>query len=298
MEGSRPLFLNSDYILAALTGERSRSTAVPVFDRAFRPLREIESECRTASRILLFLDFDGTLVPLAPRPEEARPTAAVLRLLSRLVRTAAIEVVVISGRPLAQLRSLLPVQGLTYIGTHGAEVRPATGETQWLIHPNIHSTALAPLRCAVEARIRNLAGVQLEDKCYALALHYRLARAATATRAISQFLATVTEYQRKGLMVDTIHGKKVIEVRPAGMHKGNAVQALLQGRSNTTLPIYIGDDTTDEDAFRVLTGRGLTILVADEPRPTAAQYSLNDQTAVTHFLSWLLRLRHNVWPIQ
>ncbi len=252
---------------------------------------EVEDQCRTAPQLFLVLDYDGTLVPIAPRPEGARPAPAVLTLLSQLAQTPYVKVAIVSGRPLPDLCTLLPVQGITYIGTHGLEVRTATGETRQLVAVDALAPVIARLRQDLTPLLIDNPGFLLEDKRYALALHYRLAQPEEGEQAVVQLFTAVHKYQRKGVPLEVIRGKKVVEVRPVGVNKGKAVQSLLASETKTTLPVYIGDDFTDEDAFQALKGRGLAVLVADPPRRTAAHYYLKDPEEVACFLSRVLSLR-------
>ncbi len=252
---------------------------------------DIEARCRTAPQLFLALDYDGTLVPIAPRPEEARPTPALLVLLSQLAQTPRVKVAVVSGRLLAELCALLPVQGISHVGTHGLEMRTATGETRRPIPAGASTTVMARLRRDVESIVTGHPGVLLEDKQLTLALHYRLAQPEGEEQVVAQFLSVVQKYQRKGVALEVIRGKKVVEVRPVGANKGKAVRFLLAQENTATLPLYLGDDTTDEDAFQALEGLGLTILVADPPRRTAARYYLKNPEEVFCFLACVLNLR-------
>lgn len=256
----------------------------------------VEALCQTAPRLLLCLDYDGTLVPIAPRPEEARPTPTLCTLLAQLARTPSVEVAVVSGRPLTDLCALLPVPGITYVGTHGLEIRTATGEMHSLMSAGASTTVMARLRQDLEVIISSRSGLLLEDKRHALALHYRLAGQADGEQAVAQFLAAVRAYQCRGVAVEVLQGKRVVEVRPVGVNKGKAVQSLLGYRNNTILPLYLGDDATDEEAFRVLNGHGVGILVADPLRRTAAEYYLKDSAEVSSFLFRLLSLRQHLTP--
>jgi trehalose-phosphatase len=246
-----------------------------------------ERLCQTFAQLFLCLDYDGTLAPIVTRPEDSRPTAELLALLAALVKRPNVTVAIVSGRSLADLRALLPLPGLAYVGTHGCEVGAVDGKTRVLVPGAVVSLAIARLRQDFAPILVDTPGLFLEDKRYALALHYRLAQPQDAW-AIDAFLAAVREYQRKGITLEVIHGKKVIEVRPVGSSKGKAVQFLLAGEHANTLPIYIGDDVTDEEAFTALSERGLTIVVADPPRMSAAQYYLLDTREVIRFLSTLI----------
>ncbi len=242
---------------------------------------------RTVPRLLLCLDYDGTLAPIAARPDEARPTPALLTLLSQLIKRPNVVVAIVSGRSLSDLRTLLPVQGLMFIGTHGCEIGTVDGKTRLLIPGGVVSLAISRLRQEIAPTLINAPGLFLEDKRYALALHYRQAQPQD-TWAIEEFLAAVRAYQRKGITLEIIYGKKVIEVRPVGSNKGKAVQFLLAGEHAQTLPVYIGDDATDEEAFLALSERGVTVVVNESPGASAAQYYLSDTTEVIRFLSTLV----------
>jgi trehalose 6-phosphate phosphatase len=143
----------------------------------------------------------------------------------------------------------------------------------------------------VENLIADVPGIFIENKGQAFALHYRLARPEAAEQLVAAALSIIRGYQGKGVALEVQHGKKVLEVHPVGVNKGKAVQFLLQPYDNTTLPLYIGDDATDENAFRALNKRGVTILVADPPRRTSAQYHLRNPEEVWHFLTRLLEAR-------
>lgn len=251
----------------------------------------IELLCRHAPRLFLGLDYDGTLVPIAARPEEARPTPALLALLSQLAQTPSVQVAVVSGRALPDLCAALPVQGIVYIGGHGLEIRTTGGKTQHLIPAGAVTGILSGLWQDLESRLTGVPGLLLEDKRYALALHYRLARPEEAEWAVAQLLSAVQQYQEKGNILKVLHGKKVVEVLPAGVSKGKAVQTLLQREVKGTLSFYLGDDMTDEEAFQTLKGQALSILVADPPRRTAARYYLKNPDEVSCFLSRVLNLR-------
>lgn len=257
---------------------------------------DIEEQCQNAPGLLLALDYDGTLVPIAPRPEEARPSSAVLALLSRLAAVASVQVAVMSGRPLAQLCALLPIPGITYVGIHGLEMRTAGGEMRRLMPAGAFTTVMTYLHRDLTPLLEGRAGFWLEDKRSALALHYRLAPPEEQAEVIAEFLAVVQAYQRRGISLEVVHGKKAVEVRPLGVNKGKAMQFLLERRENGALPIYFGDDATDEDAFRVLNNRGLTVLVADPPRRTAARYYLRNPEEVLRSLVRFLKLRQSSGP--
>ena len=252
---------------------------------------QTESLYRTAPRIFLALDYDGTLVPIAPSPSEARPSPELLAILAQLSKDPTLTVAIVSGRPLSDLCALISVPGLTYIGTHGAELCTANGDIRQLVPTGVLTMTVARLQRELLPLFAHVPGLLLENKRFALALHYRLASPEVEEWAIGQFVAVVQDHLRKGLALEIVYGKKVVEVRQIGINKGHALRTLLATALPMTLPIYIGDDQTDEDAFQFLDGRGITILVADRPRPTAAHYLLSNPREVLRFLMSLHALR-------
>jgi trehalose-phosphatase len=233
-------------------------------------------------RPALFLDYDGTLAPLAPRPELAILPEATRDVLRRLAERY--PVAVLSGRGRADVAARVGLEDLTYAGSHGFEIAgPA-------VHHEVGSAVPEEVeRAAVRLRehLEGVPGVLIEPKRFAISVHYRLADPADLPRieaAVDAVLAGHPEL-RKAL------GKKLFELRPAlDWDKGKALLWLLEALHldpAATLPFYLGDDFTDEDAFRAVEASGLGILVAEEPRPTAATYSLRDPEEVREFLEFL-----------
>ncbi|ABE57600.1 trehalose-phosphatase [Chromohalobacter israelensis] len=228
----------------------------------------------------LFLDFDGTLVPLADHPRDTSVSEALRHLVARLAHELDGAVAIISGRPVADLEALLAPLDLPLAGVHGLEWRDTSGGYHSAV---AHPERLAACRDALADFVAGHDGLHYEDKRVALALHYRGAPELAAE--CRHFMA---EWQQAlGDDVETVAGKCVIELRPAGVHKGTAIARLLddpvfQGRR----PVFVGDDVTDEDAFREVNARGgLSVRVGDGK--TAATYYLE---SVKKVLTWLEHL--------
>ena len=249
------------------------------------------ARCAQARRLLLALNYDGKLVPIARRPYDARPSARLLALLTDLVQLPSVTVAIISGRSLHDLCTLLPIAGLTYVGTHGAEFRSSCGETRFLLPPEAFVSTLNRLQSDLLPLIGSNASLTLERQQYALALHYHLATPAEDERAVQQFQIIVDACKEQGLPLEVRYGKNVIEVRPVGLNKGRILRFLIAQSVQPLLPVYVGDDVTDEDAFRAVNTPGISILVADPPHQTTAQYYLHDPEEVLAFLSQLVSLR-------
>jgi len=233
--------------------------------------------------VAVFLDYDGTLVPIRQRPELASLRAERRAELARLGRKALVGIV--SGRPLDELRRIVRVPGIAYIGNHGLEIR-AKGRT-W-VHPGAirQERAIGRAAAAIKAKISGFPGAFVEDKRFTVSVHFRQADA----RHYASLRSVIVEEVRRsrgGLVLS--RGKKVLEIKPnIRWDKGKGVLELLRraGASRPFFPIYIGDDRTDEDAFRSLRDRGLTIRVGSGRR-TLARHRLRGVGDVWAFLAAL-----------
>lgn len=229
-----------------------------------------------------FLDYDGTMTPIVPRPEDAKLTAEtrqVLRDLSRLCFVA-----IVSGRDRKDVKDLVAIDELVYSGSHGFDT---TGPDFSMQHEG-GKRLLPDFDQAEKQLVENLSpvkGARVERKLFAIAVHYR----AVADEEVEKVQALTDEIIKQYPGFKKAGGKKIIELKPAiDWDKGRAVKWLLENLGfdqNQVLPVYIGDDMTDEDAFRMLreTG-GVGILVGDHGESTAAHYRLGHPVEVTQFL--------------
>jgi trehalose-phosphatase len=254
--------------------------------------REIESIIAAMTALpkdqglLLFLDYDGTLMEIAPRPEMARPAQELVHVLSRLASLPGLALVVVSGRPLKNLRELLPIGGLNYLGSHGAE--GLMGGEPWTIKVDAGSREeQEKLQRQLACKLADLSGWWLETKPLGFALHYRQAEPEEEVRIFKVLGPWLDQVSRAG-HYQILQGKKVVEILPQGVSKGAAIQEILRFSGFSDLfPVYLGDDVTDESAFQVLQGRGLTVKVGVDQAATAASYSLSHPAAVRQFLTLL-----------
>ena len=233
----------------------------------------------------VFLDYDGTLTPIVARPELARLSDVMRATLRRVA--AAWPTTVVSGRGRADVQTLVGIDELHYAGSHGFDIAGAGVDgLRFEVDPTI-VPALSDAAAELESSTAGIPGILVENKRFSVAVHYRLVpeqRIADVERAVDAVIAARPQLRKQP-------GKKIFELRPAlDWDKGRAVLWLLQSLGldgDDAIPIYIGDDTTDEDAFRALEGRGIGILVADVPRPTAASHSLQDVEEVRVLLDRL-----------
>lgn len=238
-------------------------------------------------RIGFFLDYDGTLAPIAPRPELADLPPAARSVIERLSRDYM--VCLVSGRGLDDLRAKVDLPGVYYAADHGHRIVGPPGSR--LEHEVGTESRAAVAAAAAEARRRLLLvpGALVEEKDLSLSIHFRL----TPDDRLDFLRSAVDEVRLMFPSLRPTKGKCVIELRPAEeWGKGHALSWLVDrlGWSvSDTCPICIGDDLTDEDLFEEVGDRGVSILVGPSERPTRARYSLADPTQVVAFLAGFAR---------
>jgi trehalose 6-phosphate phosphatase len=260
-----------------------------------RALAEYEDEVarrvRDAASVFCFLDFDGTLAPLAPTPDEARPLPGTEEVLRALATAPSTAVAIVTGRTIANLRRFLDVPGVHYAGAHGLEIEWPSGK-KWLAPgAGLLRAVLPSIRQRLEQALAGRTGVLIEDKGAALACHYRLAAPADAVLTQRTLAAIAREYERRGVPVALLRGHAVIELRPAAVSKGEAVRTLLAACTRQPLAVYMGDDQTDVEAFHALPRDAITVHVGPADLPARARYSLPGPSEVQRFLRRLLSWR-------
>ena len=236
-------------------------------------------------RLLLFLDFDGTLTPIVRRPDEARLAGSVRRLLRLLVRS--MPVVVVSGRALADLQRRVRVPEVRYVACHGLLYKEPGAAVRWLGRRVSRKEVRRWVR-ALEMAAVGTPGALIEDKGLSAALHDRTVSRTSRGRLRRRALRALAPWIQRGA-VTLVRGKRVLEVRPAGpWNKGAAVAGLLKkGWARRRLPVYFGDDRTDFDAFRVLQGSGVAVRVGGRRGVAGEDAWLRSPDAVSSLLRWL-----------
>lgn len=239
---------------------------------------EVTERIRQAAHIALFLDFDGTLAELRPFPSQAALPKTTRRVISRLAGISRVSVSIISGRTLNDLRKKAGVSGVQYLGLHGWQREDHSDKLSKTILRQINRARVAELR-----RLRGLPGVWVEDKKSGFAVHFRAASKSVTRRARITFQIALKPFLPD---VRVIQGEKTWEVLPHSVSgKGAAAKKLLAGLPRFTLPIYVGDDTTDEEAFAELSA-GMTVRVGRWKR-TRAKFWLRNPNEVYRFLQKL-----------
>lgn len=244
--------------------------------------------------LILMLDVDGTLAPIAPRPEDAAVSPATRALLALLVALPGVHLVLVSGRSASDAQGIVGVRGVWTVGNHGFEILTPSGQVETDADLADQSAAITQAARELEPIVAAVHGARLENKRWTLSVHYRL-----AARDAVPSLRSAVERVALGLRLRVTDGKEVVEVRPvAHVDKGTAVVTMgerLHGFDASASILFAGDDRTDEDAFRSLRARSpraVTIRVDESgENETTAEITLRDPAAVHEFLEWLAARR-------
>ncbi|NIM93320.1 MAG: trehalose-phosphatase [Anaerolineales bacterium] len=242
-----------------------------------------------AKSLWLFLDYDGTLVDFAPTPDIVEPQPAVIELLTKVANHPRIRLAIISGRRLEDLEKLLPIPGAILAGTYGIELRAERDERiERIPYEDIRPT-LEKLKSVWEPLVLKGDRFFLEDKGWALAIHARFVEDAKAKEVIAK-ARKMAEHFVDPRSFRILGGHKFLEVAPLEAHKGTTVEYILQRyQRENALPLYMGDDDKDEEAFETIKSRGgIPILVASIPRKSGACYRLDSPKAVHRYLELIM----------
>jgi trehalose 6-phosphate phosphatase len=240
----------------------------------------------TAHHIALLLDFDGTISEIVPRPEDAEIAPQIWPTLKALAARPDFNVAVVSGRGLTDLRARTGLENVIYVGNHGLEIE--AGATRFR-EPHAESLRreLRSLSLQLKLALAETDGLEIEDKGLTLSVHYR-----RVPEQLHHWVRTVTNgAAARSRSFESREGKMVLDIKPQiNWNKGYAVKWILREvLPSSALPIYIGDDVTDEDAFAAIP-EGITIRVG-EPGDSRAQYHLPNVAAVGEFLQWLAQAK-------
>jgi alpha,alpha-trehalase len=277
--------------LAPLTATAERR-AVPGLQMPIPALEHTEQIVADLSQhhLALCLDYDGTLTPIVDRPEQATLSEDMRSLLARLAERCTLAI--ISGRDRQDVQDMVRLDHLIYAGSHGFDIAGPDG--LHLQHEEAKRSLPDLDRAEQQLRecLANIEGVWVERKRFAIAVHARL----VADKDLGGVEKAVTQMQQQLPSLRQMRGKKVLELQPdVGWDKGQAIlwlrEALGLDRSRS-VTIYMGDDVTDEDAFRAVSegGFGLGIRVASPISESHAHYALQDCDEVQRFLRRLFKL--------
>lgn len=256
-------------------------------------LEKIEQDLKE-KYLFLFLDCDGTLAPIADTPAKAVIPQRTKRLLALLAQKRNCKIAVISGRSLDDIRKKVGLRDIIYSGNHGFQINGPKLKHE-LVAPLGYQEVLRRIKAELKNKLSGVKGVLLEDKKLSLALHFRLADLKQLPLIRSVFSRSTAPYLKNN-KIRIKPGKKILEVGPpVAWDKGKIVLWLLARQAallkkQKIIPVYIGDDVTDEDAFKALKNKGLTIFVG-AGNNSQAKYYLKDVKDVYDFLRYILNLQ-------
>ena len=249
----------------------------------------------TDNFLLLYIDFDGTLVPIEKDPSKVQLSLRTKNILRRLALASHVELAIVSGRSHSDIQNKVRIKEIVYVGNHGIELKGPKIKFESTL-PQDYRKILTRLKKELEEKLSAIHGVLIEDKGLSLSIHYR--------RVPKKHMADVKTIVHETTIVESIKdkirkhsGKMVIEIRPPiPWDKGKIILWLLARQKvllkhDEILPVYIGDDQTDEDAFKMIRPRGLSIFVGSPHKKSLAQYYLKNPLDVRTFLKRVLDIQ-------
>jgi trehalose-phosphatase len=262
----------AEYDVAPTSATRSRAHVDGVSD--------FWEQILAAEHVSLFLDFDGTLAPFCDDRLQAFPLPGTVDAIKAIDRKTSSSVAIVSGRPISEIRLLLGDVGMTIVGAHGYEVHKPSGAKHVI---TILPEQASILDTAFEEALGIFDPARVERKAASVAAHFR----GLDPQATSEIQQHLEHRWRSASVSDLMEFRPFnggLELRAAGRTKGTAIEELLAVAPTGTLPIYIGDDDTDEDAFAVLEDRGIGIKVGPQGAVTKAIGRVPDIETVRQLL--------------
>lgn len=244
--------------------------------------------------ICIFLDYDGVLAPIAATPCQAILPKKTKCILKQLISKSNLTLAIISGRSIKNIVGMVKIKNIIYAGNHGLEF--GNSQTTFEVPVSLqYKIEFKQLKKELIDRFAKIKGVLIEDKNTSLSLHYRLASKTDVPTIKSIFKCVITNFKMQD-KIRIFEDKKTLEITPnVSWNKGKIVLLILTllrslFKHKNIMPIYIGDGLTDEDAFRVLKKRGITIFVGNSKR-TQANYYVRNTCEVRELLEKILALK-------
>lgn len=237
---------------------------------------------------VIFLDYDGTLTPIVKHPNDALLSHEMRQTIDNL--SEYYKIAIISGRDMDEIKGMIQLDNIIYAGSHGYRISGPGGlSMEYKAAVKLLPDLVKIKQYLVKKLEKKIKGIQIEGKRYAVAVHYRN----VAEEDVSYISGVVDDVVKKYRKFIRSGGKKIFEIKPGlSWNKGKAVNWILKNLKlspeNDVLPIYLGDDVTDEDAFKALVDKGIGILVGSHDKLSNARYRLEDVYQVKLFLQFLI----------
>jgi trehalose 6-phosphate synthase/phosphatase len=245
---------------------------------------ELITDYRKSTSRLLFLDFDGTLVPFAESPNKSTPNDTLLELLKQLAEDPENEVVLITGRDKNTLDKWFKTLHISLVGEHGTWIK-THDDTSWKIIEPLQSDWKKEIRPTLEVYRDRVPDSFIEEKEFSMAWHYRNVKTEEGELQAKELMALLTSISAN-IDIGVLHGNKVIEIKNVGINKGRAALRFLS-KQNPQFILAIGDDSTDESLFQILPHKAYSIKVGREH--SYARFNLTSQNEVIPLLNELLK---------
>ncbi|MFQ5728979.1 MAG: trehalose-phosphatase [Waddliaceae bacterium] len=283
---SEALLQNGAHVVVKDLEEVIIADEMPSQPSALKHLEEIKKACQ-GKELAIFLDYDGTLTPIVSHPDLAILDEEMRQTLKQLAEKHT--VAIISGRDRPDVEKHVKIDGIFYAGSHGFDIAGPNNQRYEIDEGKDRLPALDASEKELRESIPKIEGAWIERKKYSIAIHYRQV-APEKEKEVEAIVDAVHNHYTQELRKAT--GKKIFELQPnISWDKGKALHWLLKlfklDREDA-IPMYLGDDVTDEDAFRALLDHGIGVAVLNESKPTAAKYVLNDTDEVQQFLKSLI----------
>jgi trehalose 6-phosphate synthase/phosphatase len=254
-------------------------------------INNITSLLQKEARLVLFLDYDGTLVKICNHPHEAKPTKKVLDILSKLNDIDQVDTYIISGRGFDDLLSFFDkkrFRNISWVASHGAEVKIKGNKKKILDKAKKSIDTISLIRKEIEMTLEGKNCYFIEDKSVSFSIHYRNCN--KEDQGMLKEIKKMIKSYENIYDIDSLEMKKVVEVKCSGINKGVAVESILEDYgSNAILPIAIGDDVTDEYTFEA-NKDGINIKVSEEKDlETKADYYIEGPGKVLDMLEEIIK---------
>ncbi len=250
---------------------------------------KVKKKLASSRHVLLAFDYDGTLTPIVKTPELARLSSPIKNLLKVLSENRQFTLAIISGRPLAEIKKIVGLKKIIYAGNHGLEVE---GPKIKFVNPRAlkSKVLMRNLFNLLSEKLSSISGALVENKVLTLSIHFRLIKSKKAVGKLRKIFYSIIKPWQIKKKIKVTFGKKVYEIRPPlRWDKGKSLKFLLEKKFQLELQplvISLGDDRTDEDMFKAVKNKGISIFVGN-PRGSSARYYLRNVGEVKNFLERL-----------